>query len=83
TREQLATLLWRFAGEPSVGDAALGVPIPAFTDADSISDWAKAAVAWAVSSGIINGYPDGTVNPGGSATRAEVAAMMGRYVKGA
>jgi hypothetical protein len=74
TREQLATLLWRFAGEP---EAAGGVD---FTDAGDISEWAETAMAWAVSAGIINGYPGGGVNSGGSATRAEVAAMIERYV---
>jgi hypothetical protein len=74
TREQLATLLWRFAGEP---EAAGGVD---FTDAGDISEWAETAMAWAISAGIINGYPDGGVNPGGSATRAEVAAMIERYI---
>ncbi|MDR1588851.1 MAG: S-layer homology domain-containing protein, partial [Oscillospiraceae bacterium] len=79
TREQLATLLWRFAGKPTAGDATPGAQ--SFTDADEISDWAREAVAWAVSVGIINGYPDGGVNPSASATRAEVAAMIKRYIE--
>jgi hypothetical protein len=75
TREQFATLLWRFAGRPETVGADVS-----FTDAGDISNWAKEAMLWAVSSGIVNGYPDGGVNPGGYATRAETAAMLLRYI---
>jgi hypothetical protein len=78
TREQLATLLWRFAGEP-----APGADSPEFTDITQISDWATGAMAWAASLGLVTGYPDGGVLPQGSATRAEVAAMLRRYMEGA
>jgi hypothetical protein len=74
TREQLATLLWRFAGRPLVfGD----VPFP---DAGKISDWAADAAVWAVSKGIIVGA-DGLFNPQGYASRIEIAIMIERYVK--
>ncbi|MDR2357012.1 MAG: S-layer homology domain-containing protein, partial [Oscillospiraceae bacterium] len=76
TREQLATMLWRFAGKPSAPAAEVN-----FTDAGDISAWAREAVAWAVSAGIITGYPDGSVKPAGHATRAEVATMIERYIK--
>jgi hypothetical protein len=78
TREQFATLLWRFAGEPEATGAAVS-----FTDSGEISGWAETAMSWAVSAGIITGYPGGNVNPGGHATRAEAAAMIKRYVEGA
>ena len=73
SREQLVTLLWRFAGSPGA-DAALD-----FTDAADVSDFATQAMAWAVSVGIIRGNDDGTLNPQGDATRAEVAAIMRRF----
>lgn len=58
TREQLATMLWRYAGEPA-SDFAL----TDFADASSVSDWADAAMAWAVECGIITGVTDTTLVP--------------------
>ena len=73
TREQLITLLWRYSGSPDA-DAALD-----FSDAADVSDWAAQAMAWAVSAGIIQGNDNGTLNPLGEATRAEVAAIFMRF----
>ena len=73
SREQLVTLMWRFAGSPSA-DAALGFP-----DAADVSGYAAQAMVWAVSMGIIRGNDNGTLNPQGIATRAEVAAMLHRF----
>ena len=77
TREQLATMLWRYAGEPD-SDYSLS----AFTDADSVSDYAETAMAWAVEHGIITGMTDTTIEPQGTATRAQCAAMLMRLVEG-
>ena len=77
TREQLATMLWRYAGEPD-SDYSLS----AFTDADSVSDYAETAMAWAVEHGIITGMTDTTIEPQGTATRAQCAAMLMRFVEG-
>ena len=77
TREQLVTLLWRFAGSPEV------TAVLDFTDADEVSGYAAQAMAWAVSVGIIQGNADGTLNPQGIATRAEVAAMLHRFAEAA
>ena len=77
TREQLATMLWRYAGEPA-SDYSLG----AFTDAGSVSDYAAAAMAWAVEHGIITGMTDTTIEPQGTTTRAQRAAMLMRFVEG-
>lgn len=74
TREQLVTMLWRYAGSPAASDAALD----GFTDAASISDWARDAMAWAVENGILNGA-DGKLMPAANATRAEVSAILNRY----
>ena len=76
TREQLATMLWRYAGEPD-SDYSLS----AFTDADSVSDYAETAMAWAVEHGIITGMTDTTIEPQGTATRAQCAAMLMRFVE--
>ncbi len=76
TREQLATMLWRYAGEP-----ASSYSLSAFTDADSVSDYAATAMAWAVEHGIITGVTDTTLVPQGTATRAQCAAMLMRFVE--
>ena len=75
TREQLATMLWRYAGEP-----ASSYSLSAFTDADSVSGYAATAMAWAVEHGIITGVTDTTIEPQGTATRAQCAAMLMRFV---
>lgn len=74
TREQLVTMLWRYAGSPSADTEALS----AFSDAASISDWATEAMAWGVANGILNGA-DGKLMPAANATRAEVSAILNRY----
>jgi len=75
TREQLVTLLWRFAGLPDA-DGELD-----FADAADVSDWATEAMAWAVSLGILNGNDNGALNPLGEATRAEVAVILHRFAE--
>ena len=74
TREQLATMLWRYAGSPSVSGRMTG-----FVDADQISGYAEDAMLWATKAGIIGGKGNGQLDPKGYATRAEVAAMLMRY----
>jgi len=74
TREQFVTMLYRFYGEKAVE----GVKLDQFTDAAAVSAWAVDAIEWAVAEGIIEGNPDGTVNPKGTASRAEAAVMLGR-----
>ncbi|MFR6023849.1 MAG: GLUG motif-containing protein [Oscillospiraceae bacterium] len=76
TREQLATMLWRYAGEP-----ASDYSLSAFTDAANVSDYAATAMAWAVEHGIITGVTDTTIEPQGTATRAQCAAMLMRFVE--
>ncbi|MDR0862876.1 MAG: S-layer homology domain-containing protein, partial [Oscillospiraceae bacterium] len=79
TREQIVTLLWRYAGSPAV-NATLEAA-PTFHDADEISGYAKAAFAWAISVGIVQGDDAGRLNPQTPATRAEVAALFHRYTE--
>lgn len=75
TREQLATMLWRYAGRPAVTGNLDG-----YSDASNVHDWASVAMIWAVQNGIINGY-DGKLNPQGNALRSEAAAMITRYCR--
>lgn len=71
TREQLAVVLYRYAGSPEVkGD------LSTFSDGESASPYARAALAWAVENGIFQGNGGGNLDPQGSATRAQVAQVM-------
>jgi GH25 family lysozyme M1 (1,4-beta-N-acetylmuramidase) len=74
TRQDLATILYRLAGSPTVTQSLSG-----YSDAGAISSYAKNAMAWAVKTGILTGYEDNTLKPLGQATRAEVCAMLMRY----
>lgn len=74
TREQLVTMLYRLAGEPET-TGELTAP-----DAASVSSWAKTAMIWAMENGLIEGDETGAVNPGATATRAQAAALLARYL---
>lgn len=74
TREQLADMLWRYAGSP----AATGRELH-FNDADEISGFALEAMGWAVENGVLNGKGDGILDPKGQATRAHVAQMLKNF----
>ncbi|EOS63226.1 S-layer homology domain-containing protein, partial [Oscillibacter sp. 1-3] len=76
TREQLAVMLWRYAGSPAATDKELH-----FTDADKASGYALEALRWAVENGILNGYGDGLLGPQGQATRAQVAQMLKNFIE--
>lgn len=78
TREQIAVMLHRYAKSKGFDlrstSSSLG-----FKDAHKISNYAKEAIGWAVSKGIMKGNSDSTLNPSGVATRAEVATMLQRF----
>ena len=74
TREQMVTMLYRLAGEPET-TGELTAP-----DAASVSSWAKTAMIWAMENGLIEGDETGAVNPGATATRAQAAALLARYL---
>ena len=78
TREQFATMLYRYANYKGLHTTAAG-DLSVYTDNDEISDWAGYALVWACGSGIMNGRGDGTIDPSGYATRAEMAAMITRF----
>ena len=75
TREQLVTMLYRYAGQPESG------VLTGFHDAASVSGYAVDAMAWAVNNGIINGVGNNTLDPRGTATRAQVAAILMRFIQ--
>ena len=80
TREQMAAMLYRYATRyAGLSGAELG-DLTAFADVSSISSWARESVEWVVGCGIMEGSNQ-RLNPGGNATRAEVAAMLQRFSK--
>lgn len=74
TREQFVTFLNRYAGEPEPD--ALPEDLPDWTD---VSGYAQMAVAWAVETGLLTGYEDGTIKPQRELSRAELATLMQRF----
>ncbi|MCI9671066.1 MAG: hypothetical protein HFF49_05850 [Lawsonibacter sp.] len=76
TREQLVSMLHRYAGSPAADSKALS-----FSDAQLVSGYARDSMCWAVENGIVSGYGNGLLAPNGSATRAEVAAVFKRYIE--
>ena len=77
TREQLATLLYRFYGSPTISGTLR------FADAGTVNAYAQDALLWATQNGIMNGVGNNCVAPSADAQRAQVAAMMARYLKNA
>ena len=75
TREQLAAMLYRYAGSPAVRGN-----VESFSDVQQVSVWAEDAVIWAVQEGIIAGTTADMLTPQGTATRAQTAAMLERFI---
>lgn len=80
TREQLAVIFYNYAKLKGY-DVSATNDLSGFTDAGDVSDWALPAMRWAVGSGIMGGYGDGILGPQGTATRAQVAAMLCRFIE--
>ena len=80
TREQLAVIFYNYAKLKGYDVSAVN-DLSGFTDAGDVSDWALPAMRWAVGSGIMGGYGDGILGPQGTATRAQVAAMLRRFIE--
>ena len=76
TREQLAAILWRYAGRPAAAKKDLD-----FADADEISDYALEALQWAAEQGIVQGRDNNIIAPKSNITRAETAAMFMRFMR--
>ena len=80
TREQMAAILYRYAQQKGY-DVSKKADLSAFADGGSVSDYAKEAMAWANAAGLINGMDESVLAPGGSATRAQVAAILTRFLQ--
>ena len=81
TREQLATILFRYA-EAKGYDVSARADLSAYPDADQIQSYAAESVAWAVAEGLIQGFEDNTLRPAGNATRAQIATILMRFCEG-
>jgi hypothetical protein len=84
TREQMATRLHNYCKWSGI-DVSAGedTNILSFNDALDVSEWAVPAFRWASGSGVIGGKPGGLLDPKAGATRAEVAAMLMRFIEAA
>ena len=82
TREQIAAIMFRFAKykgyDVSVGEST---NILSYTDAESISEYAISAMQYVVGSGLMKGKTETTINPQDNATRAEIAAILQRFLE--
>ena len=76
TREQLASILYRYAGKPTARGE-----ISTFTDAAQVSAWASDAMRWALGEGILSGIGGGLLDPNGQATRAQAAKLLMNYLR--
>lgn len=83
TREEIATMMYRYVDMYENGDVSAKADLSSFPDVTEVSDWAKASLEWANSAGLISGKkePDGSVilAPGVNTTRAEVSTILMRY----
>ena len=81
TREQLATVLYRYA--ESMGyDVSASADLSGFPDAGDIQDYATEALSWAVAEGLLQGFEDDTLQPQATATRAQIATILMRFCEG-
>ena len=78
TRQEFAQMLYNYAKYEGYDLSAEG-DLSTFPDANSIADWAEAAMSWANGNGLINGHNDGTLEPGGTATRAQAASILMQF----
>jgi hypothetical protein len=86
TRQELVTVLYRYVkwasenGSPELGALLNNIGSIPFDDSDEIADWARDAVMWAYANGIITGKPGNIFDSRGQATRAEIAAILHRFI---
>lgn len=78
TREQTAVILYRYAKYRKL-NVGKSDAIEGFTDADAVNDWAQSEMSWAIRVGLINGMGNGTLDPQGNTTRAQVATLLMRF----
>ena len=80
TREQLTAIFYRYADYKGYKLTVTG-NLDKFEDADKITDYAKMVMQWAVGNGLIKGKAETLLDPQGTATRAEIAAMLHRFIE--
>ena len=78
TRQEFAQMLYNYAKYKGYDLSAEG-DLSQFPDSGSVADWAEAAMSWANGNQLINGHDDGTLEPGGTATRAQAASILMRF----
>ena len=78
TREQMAAILYRYASFRGF-DVSAAASLSGFSDAGTVSGYARAPLSWAVSAGLIQGMGNGKLAPRGKATRAQAAAILQRF----
>ena len=78
TREQLATILYRYAQAKGY-DVSAFADLSGFPDAGDIQSYATEALSWAVAEGLLQGFEDDTLRPQGNATRAQIATILMRF----
>lgn len=79
TRQELVTILWRLAAKKGLNTSNAGLTVPEFADRSQIAAWAAEAMGWGCTRGILTGKSANRVDPTGTATRAEAAAMIVRF----
>ena len=79
TREQLAAILYRYAACQGY-DVSQRADLSGFGDAESISGYAQEALSWAHAQGLVLGFEDGSLRPQGTASRAQIAAVLMRFL---
>ena len=80
TREQLATMLFRYAQQAGMNTKAAG-DLTGYSDQDSVSAHAQEAMQWAITNDLLDGTDSGTLDPGGSVSRAKVAGIIERLIR--
>jgi len=80
-REQIACVMYRYA-QYMFRDTTAAADLSVYEDASLVSDWALVELQWANAEGLINGVSDTILRPQGTATRAQIAAIIMRYVEG-
>ena len=81
TREQLVTILYRYA-ESKGYDVSASADLAGYPDGEEIQAYAREAMAWAVAENIIQGMEDDTLKPAGNASRAQIATILMRFCEG-
>ncbi len=81
TREQIAVIMYRYAQYKEYDVTQGGMLVREFEDYEAISEYALSAMSWAVNSGLLNGREDNKLAPQDNATKAEIAAILHRFIE--